>query len=103
MKREIKQRELGGWAHLHWELEKIQIMDILQARMIQQSVDAIDSAFVQITIEFISQQRFAAYDSNQALVAGDPSTSLRVSDCWVFERALKQPGARWRLAGRITL
>lgn len=101
MKREMKQHEIGGWATVKWRCEEITKVDMKQARLVQPSQDDIENAYGQLTIQFTSKQSFAAYNSKGKLVAGDPDKILNVVDYWVLERAVKQPGARWRLAARI--
>ncbi|XP_057763598.1 uncharacterized protein LOC130984915 [Salvia miltiorrhiza] len=100
-KNEIKHRETV-WDHIHWEL----IMPIvkirtLRARLIGLDKNDIGKSFAQITIEFLSKQKFEAYDSNGAVVAGDKNKEVLVRDIWVFERSLFHHGSYWRLCGRI--
>ena len=60
------------------------------------------SAFAQLTVRIVSQQRFAAYDVRSTLVAGDPGALVPVTDLWVFERSMRKgPTSRWRVAGRL--
>ncbi|KAH6820007.1 Mitochondrial inner membrane translocase complex [Perilla frutescens var. hirtella] len=101
LKNEIKHRETV-WAHVHWEL----IMPIvkirtLRARLIGTDKNDIMRSFIQITLEFLSKQKFEAYDSNGAVVAGDKDKEVLVRDIWVFERSLFHHGSYWRLCGRI--
>lgn len=100
-KREIKQRETT-WSHVHWEMiEPAVRVRTLRARMIAVDKNNLDNAFVQITLEILTNQKFAAYDLKGILVTED--SKILVEDIWVFERSLFQPGARWRLCGRISL
>lgn len=62
------------------------------------------TGFAQLTVRIPSQQRFAAYDRQGRLVAGDPERAIEVEDFWVFEHSLKKsPANRWRLAGRLAI
>ncbi|KAL0384820.1 UNVERIFIED_CONTAM: hypothetical protein Sradi_2876300 [Sesamum radiatum] len=101
LKNEIKQRE-RVWSHVYWEL----IMPIikirtLRARLIGVDRNDLNKVFVQLTLEFLSKQKFEAYDSSGAVVAGDKSKEVLVRDIWVFEKSLFHQGAFWRLCGRI--
>jgi len=100
-KREIKQRETT-WSRVHWEMiEPTVRIRTLRARMIAVDKNNLDNAFVQITLEILTNQKFAAYDLKGILITED--SKVLVEDIWVFERSLFQPGARWRLCGRISL
>ncbi|XP_057855734.1 uncharacterized protein LOC131065276 isoform X2 [Cryptomeria japonica] len=102
-KKEIKQRE-GIWSRVHWEMiEPAVKVQTLQARMIGVDKDNLDKAFVQVTLEVLTNQKFAAYDLQGKCVAGDIDAKVLVRDVWVFERSLFQSDARWRLCGRISL
>ena len=60
------------------------------------------SAFAQLTVRIVSQQRFAAYDARNALAAGDPEALIPVTDLWVFERSMRKgANSKWRVAGRL--
>lgn len=63
------------------------------------------SAFAQITLRVRSRQRFAAFNAQSELVAGNADGDFPVQDVWVFERSLKQkdPLSSWRIAGRLSL
>ncbi|PRW59403.1 39S ribosomal mitochondrial [Chlorella sorokiniana] len=107
MKRQLKQREDGGWAHVQWDLVKEPSVDDLltvHGRLIMIDPKDDTSGFAQITMRIPSQQRFAAYDRQGKLVAGNPEQAIDVEDFWVFEHALKKsPANRWRLAGRLSI
>ena len=61
-----------------------------------------DLTFAQITVRFIAQHKFAAFDKRNQLKAGDPNRVIPVQDVWVLERGfIKEAHSRWRLAGRI--
>ncbi|KAK4427664.1 hypothetical protein Salat_1535400 [Sesamum alatum] len=101
LKNEIKQRE-RVWSHVYWELMMPIIkMRTLRARLIGVDRNDLNKVFVQLTLEFLSKQKFEAYDSNGAVVAGDKSKEVVVRDIWVFEKSLFHQGAYWRLCGRI--
>ncbi|CAH2044549.1 unnamed protein product [Thlaspi arvense] len=92
LKNEIKQRE-ASWGSVYWEMvEPI-------------GIDRTDlsKAFIQLTLEFLTKQKFEAYDSKGNVVAGDKKKEMLVRDIWVFEKSLFHPGACWRLCGRIKL
>ncbi|KAF4389941.1 hypothetical protein G4B88_003424 [Cannabis sativa] len=74
-------------------------------RMYSIGVDRNDTnkVFIQLTLEFLSKQKFEAYDSNGNVVSGDKSKEVLVKDIWVFEKSLFHPGSYWRLCGRISL
>jgi large subunit ribosomal protein L45 len=63
----------------------------------------LDKAFIQLTLEFVTKQKFEAYNTKGEVVSGDKSKEVLVKDIWVFERSLFHPGAYWRVCGRITL
>ncbi|XP_077232172.1 mitochondrial inner membrane translocase complex, subunit Tim44-related protein [Tasmannia lanceolata] len=103
LKNEIKQRE-SMWSSVYWELI-VPVVKIrtLRARMISIDKKDLNKAFIQLTIEFVSKQKFEAYDSKGNVVSGDKSKEVLVRDIWVFERSLFHTGAYWRLCGRISL
>ncbi|XP_051124929.1 uncharacterized protein LOC127247193 [Andrographis paniculata] len=101
LKNEIKNRE-KVWSHVYWEL----IMPLvkirtLRARLIGVDKKDLNKVFVQLTMEFVSNQKFEAYDSNGAVVSGDKNKEVLVRDIWVFEKSLFHQDAYWRLCGRI--
>ncbi|KAF8679086.1 hypothetical protein HU200_045844 [Digitaria exilis] len=103
MKNEIKRRQ-SKWSSVHWELvEPAVSIRTLRARMIGLDKNDLDKAFIQLTLEFVTKQKFEAYNSKGAVVSGDKSKEVLVKDIWVFERSLFHPGAYWRVCGRITL
>ena len=71
--------------------------------MIALDKNDLNKAYVQLTLEFITKQKFEAYNSKREVVSGDKSKEVLVKDIWVFERSLFHPGAYWRVCARITL
>lgn len=103
MKKELKHRELA-WARVHWELVgPLKSIRTLQGRLIGIDQKNMDTAFAQLTLRIVSTQRFAAYDKQGKLVAGDPEKELTVEDIWVFERQISHPELRWKLCGRLSV
>ncbi|KAG9457456.1 hypothetical protein H6P81_001964 [Aristolochia fimbriata] len=103
LKNEIRQRE-SKWSSVYWELiEPVVKIRTLRARMIGIDKNDLNKAFVQLTLEFVTKQKFEAYDSKGKIVAGDKTKEVLVRDIWVFERSLFHPGSYWRLCGRISL
>lgn len=101
LKNEIKQRE-SMWSKVYWEMViPIVNMRTLRARLIGVDRNDLNKVFIQLTLEFLTKQKFEAYDSKGAVVAGDKSKEVLVRDIWVFEKSLFHPGAFWRLCGRI--
>ncbi|GMI88797.1 hypothetical protein like AT5G27395 [Hibiscus trionum] len=101
LKNEIKQRE-SIWSNLYWELvEPIVKIRTLRARMIGVDKNDLNKAFIQLTLEFLTKEKFEAYDSKGAVVAGDKNKEVLVRSIWVFEKSLFHTGAHWRLCGRI--
>lgn len=109
MKRQIKQREDGGWKRVQWAMTStptLQDIEVVHGRLIAADPKNDDTAFAQLTVRFKSGQTFAAYDGRGRLVAGSEGegAEMRVEDFWVFERPLKgQTANRWRVAGRLTI
>ncbi|KAM3752769.1 hypothetical protein ACB098_03G044100 [Castanea mollissima] len=102
LKNEIKQRE-SVWSKVYWEMiMPIVKMRTLRARLIGVDRNDLNKVFIQLTLEFLSKQKFEAYDSKGDVVAGDKSKEVLVRDIWVFEKSLFHPGAYWRLCGRIS-
>ncbi|GAB4855504.1 hypothetical protein Ancab_024123 [Ancistrocladus abbreviatus] len=102
LKNEIKQRE-AVWSKVYWELiEPVVKMRTLRARLIGVDRNNLNKVFIQLTLEFLTKQKFEAYDSKGAIVAGDKNKEVLVRDIWVFEKSLFHPGAYWRLCGRIS-
>uniref|UniRef100_A0A0D9X282 Large ribosomal subunit protein mL45 n=1 Tax=Leersia perrieri TaxID=77586 RepID=A0A0D9X282_9ORYZ len=103
IKNELKKRQ-SMWSSVHWELvEPAVSIRTLRARMIGLDKNDLDKAFIQLTLEFVTKQKFEAYNSKGEVVSGDKSKEVLVKDIWVFERSLFHPGAYWRVCGRITL
>ncbi|KAL4572699.1 hypothetical protein LXL04_019481 [Taraxacum kok-saghyz] len=102
LKSEIKQRE-SRWSSVYWELiEPVIKIRTLRARMIGVDRDDLSKVFIQLTLEFLSKQKFEAYDSKGTVVAGNKDKEVLVRDIWVFEKSQFHPGAYWRLCGRIS-
>ncbi|XP_075657401.1 uncharacterized protein LOC142627425 [Castanea sativa] len=102
LKNEIKQRE-SVWSKVYWEMiMPIVKMRTLRARLIGVDRNDLNKVFIQLTLEFLTKQKFEAYDSKGDVVAGDKSKEVLVRDIWVFEKSLFHPGAYWRLCGRIS-
>ncbi|KAL9235071.1 hypothetical protein vseg_009867 [Gypsophila vaccaria] len=102
LKNEIKQRETV-WKKVYWELiEPAVKIRTLRARLIGVDRNNLNKLFIQLTLEFLTKQKFEAYDSKGAVVAGDKNKVVLVRDIWVFEKSLFHPGAYWRLCGRLS-
>ncbi|KAL3623287.1 hypothetical protein CASFOL_032103 [Castilleja foliolosa] len=101
IKNEIKERE-KVWSRLYWEmLMPIVKIRTLRARLIGVDRKDLNKVFVQLTLEFLSKQKYEAYDSSGAVIAGNKDKEVLVRDIWVFEKSLFHQGAYWRLCGRI--
>ncbi|XP_038879465.1 uncharacterized protein LOC120071330 isoform X1 [Benincasa hispida] len=101
LKNEIKLRE-SKWNKVYWEMI-VPVVKIrtLRARLIGVDRSDLEKVFVQLTLEILAKQKFEAYSSEGAVVAGDKSKEVLVRDIWVFEKSLFHEGAFWRLCGRI--
>ncbi|KAL5198501.1 hypothetical protein ABZP36_002013 [Zizania latifolia] len=103
IKNGLKKRQ-SRWSSVHWELVEPAVnIRTLRARMIGLDKNDLDKAFVQLTLEFVTKQKFEAYNSKGEVVYGDKSKEVLVKDIWVFERSLFHPGAIWRVCGKISL
>lgn len=103
LKSEIKQRE-SRWNKVYWEMiEPVIKIRTLRARMIGVDRDDLSKVFIQLTLEFLSKQKFEAYNSKGAVVAGNRDKEVLVRDIWVFEKSQFHPAAYWRLCGRIPI
>lgn len=101
LKNEIKQRQ-SVWSSVYLELiEPAVKIRTLRARMIALDKDDLSKFFIQLTLEFLTKQKFEAYDSSGAIVAGDKNKEVLVRDIWVFEKSFFHPNSYWRLCGRI--
>ncbi|XP_017244181.1 uncharacterized protein LOC108216037 [Daucus carota subsp. sativus] len=101
LKNEIKQRQ-SVWSSVYLELiEPAVKIRTLRARMIAIDKDDLSKFFMQLTLEFLTKQKFEAYDSSGAIVAGDKDKEVLVRDIWVFEKSFFHPNSYWRLCGRI--
>ncbi|KAH8490978.1 hypothetical protein H0E87_023203 [Populus deltoides] len=103
LKNEIKQRQ-SAWnmSKLYWEMiEPAVLIRTLRARLIGVDKSDLNKVFIQLTLEIKTKQKFEAYDSKGARVAGDKNKEILVREIWVFEKSLFHPGAYWRLCGRI--
>ncbi|XP_034220872.1 uncharacterized protein LOC117631700 isoform X3 [Prunus dulcis] len=103
LKNEIKQRD-SIWNKVYWEMvEPVVKIRTLRARLIGVDRNDLEKVFIQLTLEFLTKQKFEAYDSNGSIVSGDKSKEVLVRDIWVFEKSLFHDKAFWRLCGRISL
>ncbi|XP_031403630.1 39S ribosomal protein L45, mitochondrial-like isoform X2 [Punica granatum] len=103
LKNDIKQRT-SMWSTVYWEMVEPAVkIRTLRARLIGVDKNDVNKVFVQLTLEFLTKQRFEAYDSNGKVVAGDKNKEILVRDIWVFEKSLFHTGAHWRLCGKIVL
>uniref|UniRef100_A0A803KPA5 Large ribosomal subunit protein mL45 n=1 Tax=Chenopodium quinoa TaxID=63459 RepID=A0A803KPA5_CHEQI len=83
--------------------DKTSLRKLVTENMFSIGVDRNDlkKVFIQLTLEFLTNQKFEAYNSEGTAVAGDKNKEVLVRDIWVFEKSLFHPGAYWRLCGRI--
>ncbi|XP_031403176.1 39S ribosomal protein L45, mitochondrial-like isoform X2 [Punica granatum] len=103
LKNDIKQRT-SMWSTVYWDMVEPAVkIRTLRARLIGVDKNDVNKVFVQLTLEFLTKQRFEAYDSNGKVVAGDKNKEILVRDIWVFEKSLFHTGAHWRLCGKIML
>ncbi|WVZ95344.1 hypothetical protein U9M48_041125 [Paspalum notatum var. saurae] len=73
IKNELKRRQ-SMWHSVHWELlEPAVSIRTLRARMIGLDKNDLDKAFIQLTLEFVTKQKFEAYNSQGEVVSGDKS------------------------------
>ncbi|KAK8518587.1 hypothetical protein V6N12_011838 [Hibiscus sabdariffa] len=76
LKNEIKQRE-SIWSNLYWELvEPVVKIRTLRARMIGVDKNDLNKVFIQLTLEFLTKEKFEAYDSKGDVVAGDKNKEM---------------------------
>lgn len=101
LKKELKQRE-GLWERVTWEAIGSIKIRTLQGRLGALHEKNLDNAFVQLTLSIQCSQKFAAYDKQGKLVAGDPDKQILVEDFWVFETVLGRRDKGWRLCARIS-
>ncbi|XP_057962872.1 uncharacterized protein LOC131154241 [Malania oleifera] len=102
-KNEIKLRE-SKWSRVYWEMVEPAVkIRTLRARLIGVDRKDLSKVFIQLTLEFLTKQKFEAYDSKGAVVAGDKNKEVLVRDIWVFEKSLFHQGSYWRLCGRISV
>ncbi|CAL5380882.1 unnamed protein product [Camellia sinensis] len=88
LKNEIKQRE-SMWSAVYWELvEPVVKIRTLRARLIGVDQNDLNKTFIQLTLEFLTKQKFEAYDSKGAVVAGDKNKEQYLSVIYGFLRNL---------------
>ncbi|XP_020540286.1 pentatricopeptide repeat-containing protein At3g56030, mitochondrial isoform X2 [Jatropha curcas] len=76
LKNEIKQRE-SRWSKVYWEMiEPVIKIRTLRARLIGVDRNDLNKVFIQLTLEFLTKQKFEAYDSKGTIVAGDKTKEL---------------------------
>ncbi len=51
-----------------------------------------------VTVRFVSQQINVTRDTGGAIVEGDPSAAVAVTDIWTFERDTRSRDPNWKLA-----
>ncbi|KAF7007217.1 hypothetical protein CFC21_022170, partial [Triticum aestivum] len=77
VKNEIRKRQ-SKWKSVHWELVEPSVsIRTLRARMISLDKNDLNKAYVQLTLEFITKQKFEAYNSKREVVSGDKSKEFR--------------------------
>ncbi|GLT67606.1 hypothetical protein SLA2020_399010 [Shorea laevis] len=103
IKNEIRIRE-SMWNRIYWEMvEPVVKIRTLRARLIAVDPKDMNKVFIQLTLEFLTKQKFEAYDSKGAVVAGDKTKEVLVREIWVFEKSLFHSNSYWRLCGRIKI
>ncbi|GLT38330.1 hypothetical protein SLA2020_125860 [Shorea laevis] len=103
IKNEIRIRE-SMWNRIYWEMvEPVVKIRTLRARLIAVDPKDMNKVFIQLTLEFLTKQKFEAYDSKGAVIAGDKTKEVLVREIWVFEKSLFHSNAYWRLCGRIKI
>ncbi len=85
----IRERADAGHA-LESTLVSIDESELLEAGMNGRT------AFV--TVRFVSQQINVTRDTDDAIVEGDPSVAVAVTDIWTFERDTRSRDPNWKLA-----
>lgn len=101
LKNEIKHVE-SKWSRVYWEMvEPVVKIRTLRARLIGIDRSDLNKVFIQLTLEFLTKQKFEAYDAKGTVVAGDKTKEMLIREIWVFEKSLFHSGAYWRLCGRI--
>ncbi|MED6135210.1 hypothetical protein PIB30_044129 [Stylosanthes scabra] len=102
LKNEIKQRE-SVWSKVYWEMvEPVVSIRTLRARLIGVDRKDHNKAFIQLTLEITTKQKFEAYNLKGAVVAGDKNKEVLVRDIWVFEKSLFHKESYWRVCGRLS-
>ncbi len=104
LKKEVQQREQGGWHRVDWGMKQLpepKDISVVQGRLIQADESDQSLAFAQLTCRIQSRQTCAVYGKGGKLVSGEPGVEVEVVDHWVFERLLKRPSAKWSVAARL--
>ena len=104
LKKEVQQRERGGWHRVDWGMKQPpepKDIAVVQGRLIQADESDQSLAFAQLTCRIQSRQTCAVYGKGGRLVSGEPGVEVEVVDHWVFERLLKRPSAKWSVAARL--
>lgn len=106
VRKEQAAREAGGWQRIVWSLIDVQRISLIHGRLLAPNPSDTANSFAQLTVELLTRQQFAAYNTHGALVAGDPAVVLVVTERWVLERLLGggMPATlkRWRVAARLS-
>lgn len=74
---------------LEFRLDDIRSTDLVSA--------ALKDSTASLRVEFLSEQQSLLYNSDGALIDGEPNRITEVIDTWTFERKLKDPDPTWRL------
>ncbi|KAJ8772000.1 hypothetical protein K2173_027177 [Erythroxylum novogranatense] len=76
LKNQIKQRE-SMWHKIYWEmLEPVVKIRTLRARLIGVDRNDLSKVFIQLTLDFLTKQKFEAYDTKGSVVAGDKNKEV---------------------------
>jgi predicted lipid-binding transport protein (Tim44 family) len=92
--RAIADREEAGEV-LEETLVGINSSDILEAFM--------DGPVANVTVKFVSDQVNVAHDRDGHVVAGDPESTVEVTDFWTFGRDTRSRDPNWILVGTRSL
>ena len=71
-----------------------QLVDLVSAEIVEAEMAGRDA---HVTVRFVSQQVIAVKDAHGAVVEGDPSKTVQVTDLWTFARDPRSRDPNWTL------
>ena len=84
----------------HCHVKKPRIVHVRFAK-VQTEMNEPEDDLCQVTVKFHTRQSIGFYNKGGRLIGGDPNEPKEVKEHFVFERLVRKPESKWRIAGKI--